>query len=90
MTSSVSGKYRSTVTYFLVYGELINAARHRGTVTYQEIAARLGLPLKRSYMGAEVGHILGEISVDEAQYGRPMLSAVAIGVSGQPGSGFSL
>ena len=48
----------------------------------------MGLPLRGSHMGAEVGHVLGEISADEVRYGRPMLSAVAVGVSGQPGSGF--
>jgi hypothetical protein len=57
-------------------------------MTYQEIAAIMGLPLKGSYMGSQVGWILGEISDDEQQRSRPMLSAVAVGVSGKPGSGF--
>lgn len=39
-------------------------------------------------MGREVGQILGEISEDEMEQGRPLLSAVAVGVSGQPGAGF--
>jgi hypothetical protein len=42
-------------------------------------------------MGREVGHLLGEIAEDEYLQGRPMLSAVAVGVSGKPGPGlFSL
>jgi hypothetical protein len=62
-----------------------------GTVTYQEIAQIMGLPLKGSHMGREVGHLLGEIAEDECARGRPMLSAVAVGVSGKPGPGlFSL
>lgn len=81
-------KYRGTKAYHLVYNELIAAARYRGTVTYQEIAQLIGLPLSGNYMGLEVGHILGEISEDEHLQGRPMLSAVAVGVSGEPGEGF--
>lgn len=84
----VTDKYRGTKEYLLVYCELINAARHRGTVTYQEIAEIMGLPMRGSYMGKETGYILGEISEDEHKHGRPMLSAVATGVSGLPGPGF--
>jgi hypothetical protein len=57
VTGIVSGKYRGSVAYFLMYSELIDAARHRGAVTYREIAAIMGLPLKGSHMRAEVGHI---------------------------------
>jgi hypothetical protein len=48
----------------------------------------MGLPLKGSHMGKEVGQMLGEISEDEVSQGRPMLSAVAVSVNGFPGSGF--
>lgn len=81
-------KYRGALEYHLIYTELINAARYRGTVTYQEIAQIMGLPLQGNHMGKEVGYILGEISEDEVTQGRPMLSAVAVGVSGEPGDGF--
>jgi hypothetical protein len=84
----VHDKYRGTVNYSLVYSQLIMAARYRGSVTYQEIADIMGLPLKGSHMGKETGHILGEISEDEVSAGRPMLSAIALGVSGKPGPGF--
>lgn len=72
----------------LVYSELIKAAQYHGTTTYQAIAEIMGLPMRGSYMGKEVGHMLGEISDDERQQGRPMLSAIAVGVSGSPGEGF--
>ena len=48
----------------------------------------MGLPVSGSYMGSATGQILGEISEDEVRAGRPMLSAVAVGVSGKPGPGF--
>lgn len=84
----VADKYRGKKIYHIIYSELITAARYRGTVTYQEIARLMGLPLSGNYMGLEVGHILGEISEDEHAQGRPMLSAVAVGASGTPGEGF--
>jgi len=86
----VADKYRGTKTYHRVYCELITAARYRGTVTYQKIAQLMGLPTVGGYMAKQVGHVLGEISEDEHLQGRPMLSAVAVGVSGEPGNGFYL
>lgn len=83
-----STKYRGSKEYLLVYCELIRAARYRGLTAYQTIAEIMGLPLRGNYMGKEVGHVLGEISQDELDHGRPMLSALAVGVSGLPGSGF--
>jgi len=84
----VEDRYRGKKEYVIVYGELVTAARYRGTVTYQEIADIMGLPLTGSYMGSQVGWILGEISEDEHRRGRPLLSAIAVGTSGLPGSGF--
>ena len=84
----VKDKYRDTTTYVHVLAELVRAAQYRGLTTYQDIAVIMGLPLKGSHMGAQTGHILGEISEDEVRAGRPMLSAVAVGVSGRPGTGF--
>jgi hypothetical protein len=82
------GRYRGKKEYSLVLTELITAARYRGTVTYQEIAQIMGLPLSGNHMSREVGWVLGEISEDELANGRPMLSAIAIGVNGKPGQGF--
>ena len=84
----VTDKYRGTKEYHLIYSELITAAKYRGTITYQEIAQIIGLPLRGSYMGSEIGQLLGEISEDEFNAGRPMLSSVAVNVQGSPGSGF--
>jgi len=84
----VKDKYRGTKEYHQLYAELITAARYRGNVTYQEIARMMGLPPTGNHMGREVGYILGEISEDEQQRKRPMLSAVAVGVEGKAGEGF--
>jgi len=81
-------KYRGSKEYLLVCCELIRAARYRGMTTYQAVADIMGLPLRGSYMGAEVGHMLGEISQDELDHGRPMLSAIVVGARGSPGPGF--
>jgi hypothetical protein len=87
----IASKYRGTKEYLLVYSELIAAARYSGLLTYQDIARIMGLPLSGNHMGREVGIILGEISDDEVSNGRPMLSALVVGTSGQPGLGlFSL
>lgn len=67
---------------------MITAAQYRGTVTYQEIAQIMGLPTVGSYMGSQTGRILGEISEDEVNAGRPILSAVAVNIEGSPGDGF--
>jgi hypothetical protein len=86
----VPNKYRGTIFYHLVFKELITASLYRGTVTYQKIAYSIGLPSTGNRMGAEIGHLLGEISEDEFKQDRPMLSAVAVNNSGQPGPGFYL
>lgn len=86
--TTVVPKYRGKKEYYLVLAELITAARFRGKVTYQEIAKLVGLPLEGNYMGAEIGHLLGEISEDEAKQGRPMLSAIVVTTGGHPGPGF--
>ena len=84
----VRDKYRRTVMYFLVHADLVRAAQYRGLTTYQDLAVIMGLPPSGSHMGSETGQILGEIVEDEVRDGRPMLSAVAVGVSGKPGPGF--
>jgi hypothetical protein len=84
----VPNKYRGTVEYSTVYAELVFAARCRGLVTYQELALAIGFPTEGNYLGAEIGHLLGEISDDEHGHSRPMLSAIAVGVSDLPGPGF--
>lgn len=84
----VKDKYRGTTEYFHVLSELVRAAQYGGLTTYQDIAVIMGLPQKGSFMGSETGKILGEIAEDESVAGRPMLSAVVVGVNGKPGPGF--
>lgn len=84
----VTHRYRGTTKYFHVLAELVRAAQYRGLTTYQDIAVIMGLPQSGSHMGKEVGWILGEISEDEVNAGRSMLSSVAVGVNGRAGSGF--
>ena len=86
--SIVKNKYRGSKDYARVYSELITAAKYRGTLTYQEIAKMMGLPLSGVHLPGVTGKILGEISEDEVSNGRPMLSALAVGLKGLPGPGF--
>jgi len=86
--SVVKDKYRGTVAYHLAFAELVQAARFQGLATYQQIASVAGLPPSGNYMQREVGQLLGEISEDEHDNGRPMLSALAVDTKGHPGPGF--
>ncbi len=79
---------KETVEYHLAYSMLIQAARHRGTVTYQELALLVGLPLSGNYMSNSLGWLLRNIAENEAVHKRPMLSALAVSVNGKPGTGF--
>lgn len=87
MDTSVYPDYEN-IEYHLVYSELIVAARRRGTVTYQELAHIVGLPLTGNYMGKRIGDILGAVSQNEVDHGRPMLSAIAVNTAGKPSKGF--
>jgi hypothetical protein len=88
MMAAMDNKYRTLPAYPIVYSELITAARYRGTVTYQEVAQLMGLPLTGAYMGSEVGNVLGAISEYEVKCGRPMLSAVVTNKAGKVSDGF--
>ena len=87
MTTEAAERCRSKEN-MLVCCELIAAARYHGITTYQAIAQVLGLPLSGNYMGSKISRILEEISRSEHSQGRPLLSALAVGVSGWPGAGF--
>ena len=67
-----------TIEYHLVYAELIKVARHRGTITSQELAALLGLPPKDDHTKERLGNLLELISWNEVNHDRPMLGAVAV------------
>lgn len=81
-------KYYQSKKFYIAYSIIINAAQHQGFATYQEIAQAVGLPTAGSYMGGAMGRLLGTISENEVKHDRPMLSAIAIGVSGKPSGGF--
>jgi hypothetical protein len=86
--STATTNYRGSKEYLLVYAELLQAARYRGVITYQAVAQIMGLLMTGNLMGKKVGQLIGEISQDEVQNGRPMLSALVVGTSGVPGDGF--
>jgi hypothetical protein len=85
----VPDRYRGTREYALAYSELIHAARTGGMVTYAGIARLTGLPTQGNAMANEVGRLVGEISEDEVNRNRPMLSALVVEKdNGQTGRGF--
>ena len=86
--TATSGNYRGSKEYMLVYCELIKAARYRGTTTYQAIAEIIGLSPEGSESNEEVHQMLDEISAEELRNHRPLLSALAVGMTGLPGPGF--
>lgn len=87
--TTVGTKYRGTKEYYLTFSALIAAAQCRGVVAYTKVARILGITQPGQHMAKEVGQILGEISEDEHNNGRPMLSTVAVGATGlRPGEGF--
>ena len=83
-----NSKWFQSKEFYIAYSILINAAQHQGFATYQEIAQTVGLPTAGSYMGGEMGRLLGTISENEVHHSRPMLSAIAIGVNRRLGTGF--
>ena len=85
---TVMDKFRGSVPYHQLFTELVTAARYRGTVTYQELAQVLGLPLSGGHMAGVLRQVLGVIAEDEYAQRRPLLSAVVVGVNGLPGPGF--
>jgi hypothetical protein len=87
MTATL-GNYRGSKEYLLVYCELIKAARYRGTTTYQAIADIMGLSSAGSESNDEARQMLDEISTDEFRNDRPLLSALAVGMTGLPGPEF--
>ena len=84
----VKTKYRGTPLYYQAMAELIHAAQHGGVTTYQDIPVIMGLPVEGNDMGIKTGHILGEISEDEVEARRPMLSSVEVNTKGIPGPGY--
>ena len=68
--------------YKAVRDRLIEVARNKECTTYGELAEIAGLP------AVAIGRLLDEIVTDEANAGRPMLSAVVVDAEGRTGDGF--
>ena len=85
----VQNRYRGTREYALAYSALIAAAHNIEMLTYEGIARLTGLPQRGAAMAGLVGQLLGEISEDEVNWKRPMLSALVVEKNtGQAGTGF--
>lgn len=70
---------------------LIDVAQAQKTITYSELVSncQLGLDLGLAHDRAEIGRILGDISNEEYEQGRPLLSVVAVlAETGLPSDGF--
>jgi hypothetical protein len=86
--ATLPGKYRGTQIYALVYCRLLDAAKKKEGVSYEEIGQIMGLELGAG-TAKEIGQLLGEINENEHNNGRPMLSAVAVKpTTKMPGEGF--
>jgi hypothetical protein len=84
----VPDKYRGTQIYSLVYCRLLEAARNKEGVSYEDLGEMMGLEPGDS-RDQEIAQLLGEINEDEHNNGRPMLSAVAVdSTKKMPGEGF--
>jgi len=84
----MSDKWMNTKEYFVTYAIMINAAQHYGFCTYQEIAQANGWPMVGNYMGKLIGEVVGLISKNELEQGRPMLSAIVVRANRKIGDGF--
>jgi hypothetical protein len=72
-----------------IYDRLVQVARSGDLVTYGEIAPLAGLDMADPGDRSRIAHILGEISTEEHQLGRPLLSAVVVlQDQNKPGEGF--
>ncbi len=82
-------KYKGTKAYLLVYCALIHAAKNKTIVSYSDVAKIMGLPPTGNYTGKEIGILLGEISEEEVNNKRPMLTALAVSKNAPyPSEGF--
>jgi hypothetical protein len=72
-----------------LFRDLIEVARARRTITYQEAAEVVRLDLRSSGQRAELSAMLRAISLHEHQQGRPLLSVVVVSeATNFPGRGF--
>ncbi len=75
--------------YDELYEKLREVARQQTTTHYEDIAPTLGLKMGDPADRVRIGQILGEISKQEHDADRPMLSAVMTHIGDErPGLGF--
>lgn len=75
----------------IVRNKLIEVARKKGIIYYQELCDVCNLKLdmyNNPQDRLEIGYILGTLSEYEYKAGRPLLSAVVLSKSGEEGDGF--
>ena len=79
-----SAKYRKPACR-----EMKRVARKRSTISYSDLGRKVGMPTDSHTMQHLIGGLLGEISCEEDNAGRPMLSALVVTeATGLPGRGF--
>ena len=72
-----------------VYDRLVQAARAREFVHYDELAKMLGVDMTNEHWAVQVGKVLDPVNEAEVAAGRPMLSAIEVSKDTMlPGKGF--
>ena len=72
-----------------IYKRLKECARRGELINYSEIAPLADLNMEKQADRTQMGELLGEISTNELENGRPMLSAIVVlKESAIPGEGF--
>lgn len=59
------------------YDVLVEAARSKQLITYGKIGSQIGL-FSPDYFDVKIGSVVGACSVYEYDYGRPLISAIAV------------
>lgn len=81
----------STLEEERIYDVLIEVARSKSVITYDELCVRASLPYEMANPDHrnQLSQCLADISSDEVDQGHPMLSAVVVRAEdGYPGSSF--
>ena len=77
------------VDHQAIRAKLIQAAERGELVYYSDLALATGREMKGPHWAVHLGRILGQISAEEVEAGRPMLSAIVVSRDSKlPGEGF--
>lgn len=83
-----SGQF-GKVDYEAIRESLILAAKRGDVVYYSDLAQAIGREVKGPHWAVHIGRILGRISSQESEDGRPLLSAIVVSRDSKlPGEGF--